>query len=52
MRAKYQQLPNISDEDDTDMPYDESQMLSGGEAMGDVTNNYQSLSHDQMSKRL
>lgn len=52
VRAKYQQLPNLSDEDDTDMPYDETQMLSTGEAMGDVTNNYQSLSHDQMSKRL
>lgn len=51
VRSKYQHPPNLTEEDDTDMPYDERQMATG-EAVGDITNSYQSVSHDQMNKRL
>jgi len=52
VRAKYQQLPNnLSDEDDTEMPYDERN-IAGGNVMGEVPNNYPSMSNDHVNKRL
>jgi len=52
VRAKYQQLPNnLSDEDDTEMPYDERN-IAGGNVMGEVPNSYPSMSNDHVNKRL
>ena len=52
MRAKYQQLPNnLSDEDDTEMPYDERNVV-GADAMGELLNNFPPLSSDHVNKRL
>jgi len=52
VRAKYQQLPNnLSDEDDTEMPYDERN-IAAGNVMGEVPNSYPSMSNDHVNKRL
>jgi len=51
VRAKYQQLPNPSEESDTDMPYDERQVVTG-EAMDGVINSFQSASPNQINNRL
>ena len=52
MRAKYQQLPNnLSDEDDTEMPYDERNIV-GADAMGELPNNFPPMSSDHVNKRL
>ena len=51
MRAKYQQLPNPSEQSDTDMPYDERQIVTG-EAMDGVINSFQSASPNQINNRL
>ena len=51
MRAKYQQLPNQSEESDTDMPYEERQIVTG-EAMDGVINSFQSASANQINNTL
>ena len=52
VRAKYQQLPNnLSDEDDTEMPYDERNIV-GADAMGELPNNFPPMSSDHVNKRL